>query len=104
MGSDIRVEVVHGFDSDYQELGGDLSERFEQRADELMESIRTIAAAARARLATNDSDEAPLGAWETSSVEMSFGINLEAEGGVIIGKVKAGCAFTVTLTFQRPAP
>jgi hypothetical protein len=98
---EINVEVVPTDPAGFRDLGAhELRERFESRVDELMDTVQRIAVAAQTRLAAADG-ELVEAQWSARTVEMSFGINLEVESGVIIGKIKGACAFTVTLNFER---
>lgn len=74
-------------------------EEFRARAGEIAESIAEVAEHFRSRLkkvlATQDDSGLRIG-----SVEIEFGIAVQAEAGVVIAKATAGATFTAKLVLQ----
>jgi NTP-dependent ternary system trypsin peptidase co-occuring protein len=98
---EIRVEVRPGAGPYGEDLSGNPPhpEAFAPRADEIADSVAEVANRFRDRL---DSAIANGGAgWRLGEVELSFGLDLEAESGVLIAKERAGCTFSATLTWSR---
>lgn len=44
------------------------------------------------------------GGWSVRSAEVTFGLTLAAEAGVILSKASAEASFEVTLTVERTGP
>jgi hypothetical protein len=83
------------------ELGGaTLTERFEQRVDELGDSIGSIAKRLRERLDTELTEERT-SAWGLDEVNLTFSLDLEAEAGVVVAKAKTTAGFEVALKWTR---
>lgn len=69
----------------------------EERAAELEQAIVSaseIAQNSLARLPARDG-------WRVNSLEVTFGLTLAAEAGVILSKASAEASFEVTLTIER---
>jgi hypothetical protein len=99
---EIRVEVRPTSGAYGEDLTGRplLPEAFSSRADEIADSVVEIANRFRARLDAAADRGGPSG-WRLGEVELAFGLELEAESGVVIAKARAGCTFTATLTWSR---
>lgn len=84
---------------------GDLAPRvavpedFRKRAGEIAESIAEVVEDFRSRLGSilTRSDDP---AWHVGSVELAFGIVVQAEAGVVIAKTTAGATFSAKLVLQ----
>ncbi|MGW7385452.1 CU044_2847 family protein [Streptomyces sp. NPDC054794] len=97
--SEVRVETV--------ELNGhgarQISSRTRQsasladRSEELQEAIRQASTIAQDSLAQVPERHG----WSVTGMEVSFGITLAAEAGVILSKASAEASFEVTLTVER---
>ncbi|MFE0256162.1 CU044_2847 family protein [Streptomyces sp. NPDC059010] len=97
----VRVETVelngHG--------GRQISSRVRQavnlsdRSDELQAAIVQASAIARDSLAQVPERNG----WSVKTMEVTFGITLAAEAGVILSKASAEASFGVTLTVERVA-
>jgi hypothetical protein len=74
-------------------------EEFKARADEIADSISDVIDHLRARLGKLlDQRDEP--GWQVGSVEIEFGISVQAETGVIIAKATAGATFSARLILQ----
>ncbi|MFE3401373.1 CU044_2847 family protein [Streptomyces anulatus] len=69
------------------------------RAAELEEAIVQASSIAQQSLAQVPRKNG----WEVSSMEVTFGLTLAAEAGVILSKASAEASFEVTLTVERTA-
>lgn len=86
-------------------ISGDLGprlvvpEEFRARADEIADSIAEVADHFRSRLkkVLGRQDDSGL---RVGSVEIEFGIAVQAEAGVVIAKATAGATFTARLVLQ----
>ncbi|MGW0570461.1 CU044_2847 family protein [Streptomyces tauricus] len=68
-----------------------------ERATEIEEAIVQASAIAQQSL-----DQVPQRAgWQVTSLDVTFGITLAAEAGVILSKASAEASFEVTLTVER---
>jgi hypothetical protein len=97
---EIQVRVVPPPERVGELAGETLLEKFENRVDELGESIGEIADRLRARLDINLAEEKPA-AWKLDEVAVSFSLDLEAEAGVVVAKVKTTAGFEVALKWTR---
>jgi len=99
---EIQVEVRPGPGAYGEDLSGKpvLPEAFTKRADEIAESIVEIANSFRDRLEVMGARREEL-EWRMKEVKLSFGLDLEAESGVLIVRAKAGCTFTATLSWAK---
>jgi hypothetical protein len=81
-------------------------EEFNKRADEIADSIADVIDHLRVRLGKLLDQRADTG-WHVGSVEIEFGVSVQAETGVIIAKATAGATFSARLVMQvredRPA-
>ncbi|WP_405849139.1 CU044_2847 family protein [Streptomyces niveus] len=68
-----------------------------ERAAEVEEAIVQASAIAQQSLARVPERDG----WRVSSMDVSFGLTLAAEAGVILSKVSAEASFEVTLTVER---
>jgi hypothetical protein len=100
----VRIEVEQGPGSEGNTGPIEAFERFTARVDELGAAIAGMADRLRTSLEANRPPDAP-GRWSMSQVSMEFGLNLEAETGIVIYKGKTAAAFKVSITWtQQPAP
>jgi Trypsin-co-occurring domain 1 len=76
------------------------TDNFEKRFPEVAECLEFMIASLRSRDLFADETK-PL---SVSSLEFSVGLTLEAEGGLIIGRVKGSATFEVKVTLERSAP
>ncbi|WP_327351610.1 CU044_2847 family protein [Streptomyces sp. NBC_01304] len=68
-----------------------------ERAAELEEAIVQASAVAQQSLARVPRRDG----WQVSSMDVTFGLTLAAEAGVILSKASAEASFEVTLTVER---
>jgi Trypsin-co-occurring domain 1 len=86
-------------------ISGDLGprpvmpEEFRARAEEIADSIAEVADNFRSRLKKVLRQQDDSGLW-VGSVEIEFGIAVQAEAGVVIAKATAGATFTARLVLQ----
>jgi hypothetical protein len=86
---------------------GDLAPRargpedFRSRAGEIADSIAEIAEHFRSRL-EQILDKSDDSAWRAGSIEVTFDIAAQAEGGVVIAKTTPGATFSVRVVLQAP--
>ena len=91
-----------------QSVSGDLGpgiavpESFAQRAGEVADSIAEIASQFRSRLKNklirpSNSD------WDMDTIELTFGITVQAEAGVIIARATSSATFSAKLTLKAVA-
>lgn len=99
--AEIVVEVVGPLGGYGDDLSGRtaIPERLEKRIDEIGDSIAEVAKRLESHL------EAVSGMngesrWHLGEVQVSFGLDLQAETGVVVVKSKVGCTFTATLTWS----
>lgn len=78
-----------------------LPEEFGSRADEIADSIVEIFNNFRSRLGKT-LDQRDHSTWRVGSVEIEFGIAVQAEAGVVIAKTTAGATFSARLIVQAP--
>jgi hypothetical protein len=74
-------------------------EEFKTRADEIADSISDVIDHLRARLGKLLDQRHDPG-WQVGSVEIEFGVSVQAETGVIIAKATAGATFCARLVLQ----
>lgn len=99
--SDILLEVRS------VSASGDLAPRakgpedFRSRAEEIIESIAEIAGYFPSGLERilGERDDA---GWRAESIEVTFDIAAQSEGGVIIAKTTPGATFSVRVVLQAP--
>lgn len=78
----------------------DLIERFTDRVDELGAAVAVVAQRLSRALEdrfTNDRSSR----WQMAEVGMEFGINLEAESGIVVAKAKTAAAFKVSIMWAK---
>lgn len=86
---------------------GDLAPRamvpedFNSRAGEIADSITEVFDNFRSRL-EKVLDQRDDSSWRVGSVEVEFGIAVQAEAGVVIAKASAGATFLARLVLQAP--
>jgi hypothetical protein len=78
-----------------------IPEEFRSRASEIAESITEIVDHFRSRLGRvlEQRDDS---SWRVGSVEIAFGIAVQAEAGVVIAKTTAGATFSARLVLNAP--
>lgn len=76
-------------------------EEFKSRADEIADSIAEVADLFRSRLrkVLHQRDDSGL---RIGTVEVQFGITVQAEAGVVITKATAGATFSAKLVLESP--
>lgn len=86
-------------------MSGDLAprlavpEEFKARADEIADGISDVIDHLRARL-RKLLDQRDNSGWHVGSIEIEFGVSVQAETGVIIAKAAAGATFSARLVLQ----
>jgi hypothetical protein len=76
-------------------------EEFRARASEIAESIAEVVDHFRSRL-EKVLDQRDQSSWRVGSIEIEFGIAVQAEAGVIIAKTTAGATFSARLVLNAP--
>jgi hypothetical protein len=97
--AEVRVETVVLGVSGNRQIGPRTrtTAALSERAGEIEEAIvqaSTIAQESLARVPVHQG-------WQVTSMEVSFGLTLAAEAGVILSKASAEASFEVTLTLER---
>lgn len=77
---------------------GDIAEKSKEAIDDALNSMRTMA-----KKTVKAIKEIPLTERPTT-IAVSFGLKLNAEGTAVVAKVGAEAAITVTLTWQHTTP
>lgn len=77
-------------------------EEFRSRAGEIATSIAEVVDHFRSRLARK-LDKGDDSGWHVGSIEVTFGIAVQAEAGVVITKASAGATFSARFVLQ-PVP
>ena len=97
----VRVETVELNGNGARQIGPRTrrSAPLADRADELQSAIVQASAIAQNSLAQVPQHNG----WSVSGMEVTFGITLAAEAGVILSKASAEASFEVTLTVERAA-
>lgn len=96
---EVRVETVAIDAAGSRQIGSRTrtSDLLTERAAEVQEAIAQASALAQESLA-----QAPRrDGWSIASAEVTFGLTLGAEAGVILSKASAEASFEVTLTVER---
>jgi hypothetical protein len=78
-----------------------IPEEFRSRAAEIVDSIREVVDQFRSRLG-KELSETDNSSWHVGSVEIEFGLAVQAEAGVVIAKTTAGATFSARLVMQAP--
>jgi hypothetical protein len=78
-----------------------IPEDFNSRAGEIADSITEVVDHFRSRL-EKVLDQRDDSSWRVGSVEIEFGIAVQAEAGVVIAKASAGATFLARLVLQAP--
>jgi Trypsin-co-occurring domain 1 len=102
--TEITVQVVPAETAE-AELGfgfGGRRPAFQDRVDELGDSLNEIAERLRTRL-PDLAQNAELG-WDLDQVTLSFSLDLQAEAGVILARASSKAGFQATLTWKRSVP
>jgi hypothetical protein len=76
-------------------------EEFVSRADEIADSLAQVVDRFRSRL-EKTLDVRDRSSWRVGSVEIEFGIAVQAEAGVVIAKTAAGATFSARLVLEAP--
>jgi hypothetical protein len=97
----VRVETVALNGQGARQVGSRVrqSASLADRSDELREAIQQASVVAQDSLARVPERHG----WSVTSMEVTFGITLAAEAGVILSKASAEASFEVTLTVERTA-
>lgn len=97
--ADVRVETVALDAAGSRQIAARTrtSEVLEGRAAEVEEAIVQASAIAQQSLAQVPERDG----WQVTSMEVTFGLTLAAEAGVILSKASAEASFEVTLTVER---
>ncbi|CAM5296204.1 CU044_2847 family protein [Streptomyces abikoensis] len=69
----------------------------EERSEELQQAIASASAIAQGSLDRLQERDG----WRVGSLQVTFGVTLAAEAGVILSKASAEASFEVTLTVER---
>ncbi|MFE2533689.1 CU044_2847 family protein [Streptomyces sp. NPDC056738] len=99
--AEVRVETVVLDASGSRQIGTRTrsTAALAERATEVEEAIVEASAITQRALA-----QVPVHhGWQVSSVDVTFGLTLAAEAGVILSKASAEASFEVTLTVERVA-
>ncbi|MGF0174555.1 CU044_2847 family protein [Streptomyces sp. Marseille-Q5077] len=97
----VRVETVELNGHGARQIGGRVrqSASLADRSDELQAAILQASTIAQDSLAQVPQRNG----WSVRSMDVTFGITLAAEAGVILSKASAEASFEVTLTLERAA-
>lgn len=95
----VRVETVELDSRGARQIGARsrLSAPLNDRSSEVREAILQASAIAQDSLAQVPERQG----WAVTTMEMTFGLTLGAEAGVILSKASAEASFQVTLTVER---
>ncbi|WP_237773447.1 CU044_2847 family protein [Streptomyces luteocolor] len=98
MTAEVRVETVV-WEAGSRQISTRVrtSEALHERAAELEEAIAQASSIAQESLARVPRRDG----WQVSAMEVTFGLTLAAEAGVILSKASAEASFGVTLTVER---
>ncbi|WP_157441555.1 CU044_2847 family protein [Actinoplanes awajinensis] len=99
----VRIEVEVSPDRRGEIGAVDVLERFSTRADEIGAAVAGMAERLRAALERDTPPAPEPGRWEMSQVSMEFGLNLEAETGIVVCKGKTAAAFKVAIQWTARA-
>jgi hypothetical protein len=94
----VRVTVPPGQAGNL--AGRSLVERFEDRVDELGDSIGEIANRLRERLDRDLAEPEP-DKWQLDEAQVTFSLDLEVGAGVVMAQAKSTAGFEVALTWKR---
>jgi Trypsin-co-occurring domain 1 len=78
-----------------------ITEEFRARAAEIVDSIREVVDQFRSRLG-KELSEKDHSSWNVGSIEIEFGVAVQAEAGVVIAKTAAGATFSARLVLNAP--
>ena len=76
------------------------AEKFITRSDDIVESIVCVSSRMQVELDKRYDADSPAD-WSLDTLELSFGLTLQAESGVIIAKASAGATFSVRLSLKK---
>jgi hypothetical protein len=95
----VRVEVVDLDASGGRQINAisRATTSLTERSQEIKEAITQASDVAQEALAKM----APRGGWAVSHLEVTFGLTLAAEAGVILSKASADASFEVKLTIEK---
>jgi hypothetical protein len=79
-----------------------MPEEFRSRAAEIIDSIKEVADQFRSRLGKELQEKKDHSSWSVGSIEIEFGMAVQAEAGVIIAKTTAGATFSARLMLHPP--
>jgi hypothetical protein len=94
---DVLVRVVEVRGGREISWGNNLAEQLGNRAAEIRAAIQAGAATVAAGLRELPDAKG----WVLGEVEVSFGVTLTAEAGVLLSKASAEATFEVTVSYQR---
>jgi hypothetical protein len=97
--TDIKVQVVPAESAGAELWPGATRPDFNDRVDELGDSLNDIAERLRARLPDLQRNAAV--GWDLDEVSLSFSLDLQAEAGVIVARASSKAGFQATLTWKR---
>jgi Trypsin-co-occurring domain 1 len=73
-----------------------------KRADEVLDATLEVAGKLKQRLDTQGAELTAAGAsWGLNEVDLQFGLQLQAEAGVVVAKVGGTATFQVTLIWKK---
>jgi hypothetical protein len=95
----VRVEVVELDDLGNREIseGSRLTAQLAERSTEVQEAIREASGIAQDSLESLPDRSG----WRVSGLQITFGLTLAVEAGVIISKASGEASFEVTLSIER---
>jgi NTP-dependent ternary system trypsin peptidase co-occuring protein len=78
-----------------------IPEEFRSRSAEIFASISEVVKQFRSRI-EKELPEKKASSWNVESIEIEFGLTLQAEAGVVIAKTTAGATFSARLVLHAP--
>jgi hypothetical protein len=78
-----------------------IPEEFKSRAAEIIDSIGEVVEQVRSRLG-KELRQKDHSSWKVDSIEIEFGLAVQAEAGVVIAKTTAGATFSARLVLRAP--
>jgi hypothetical protein len=98
---DILIEVRPAATSGDLGARAAIPEDFRSRAAEIVDSIKEVVDQFRSRLGKELSKK-DHSSWNAGSIEIEFGLSVQAEAGVVIAKTTAGATFSARLVLLAP--
>ena len=96
--AEIKVQVVSA-DTGEVAFGPRRLPSFAERAGELGDALNEVAAELRGRLGQLGARAAD--GWDLDQVNLTFSLDLQAEGGVIVARASARAGFQAAMTWKR---